>query len=145
MTEQVASHGRIERLLDAIVGVAAGVSLPQVLHHIVQAACSLVDAHYGALGVIGADQRLVEFVTHGVTPSEAATIGRLPEGHGILGLLIVEPKPLRLGDLTRHPDSFGFPAHHPPMRSFLGVPIHIGDDVFREPLHLLREDGGKIR
>jgi GAF domain-containing protein len=100
--------------------------LPQVLHHIVQAACSLVDARYGALGVIGADQRLVEFVTHG----EAASIGHLPEGHGILGLLIVEPKPLRLGDLTQHPDSFGFPAHHPPMRSFLGVPIHIGDDVF---------------
>jgi signal transduction histidine kinase len=141
VTEPVASHTRIERLLDAIVGVAAGVSLPQVLHHIVQAACSLVNARYGALGVIGADQRLVEFVTHGVTPSEAASIGHLPEGHGILGLLIVEPKPLRLGDLTRHHESFGFPAHHPPMRSFLGVPIHIGDDVFGN-LYLCEKTGG---
>jgi signal transduction histidine kinase len=121
---------RLDRLVAAVVTVAAGGSLPDTLRHIVDAACDLVDARYGALGVIGYDQRLSQFVTHGVTNEEIAAIGPLPEGHGILGRLIVDPRPLRLRDLRTHPDSFGFPEGHPTMRSFLGVPIHLGDDVF---------------
>ena len=97
---------------------------------------------YGALGVIGYDQRLSQFVTHGVTDAEIAEIGPLPQGHGILGRLIVDPRPLRFRDLRAHPDSFGFPAGHPPMRSFLGVPIHLGDDVFGN-LYLCEKQGAE--
>jgi two-component system, NarL family, sensor histidine kinase DevS len=128
------------RLVAAVVAVAAGGSLPDVLHHIVDAACDLVGARYGALGVIGYDQRLSQFVAHGVTDEEIAAIGPLPEGHGILGRLIVDPRPLRLRDLRAHPDSFGFPDGHPQMRSFLGVPIHLGDDVFGN-LYLCAKQG----
>ena len=74
--------------------------------------------------------RLSQFITTGIDADARATIGHLPEGHGILGLLIVDAKPLRLPDLAEHPDSFGFPPNHPPMRSFLGVPILLRDDVF---------------
>lgn len=120
----------LPRLLAAVTGVASGLSLPATLRHIIEAATNLADARYGALGVLGDDHRLVEFVTCGVTDDEVAAIGQPPRGRGVLGLLINDPKPLRLRDLTRHPDSFGFPPHHPPMRSFLGVPIRIGDGVF---------------
>jgi len=131
---------RLERLVAAVVAVAAGGSAPDVLRHIVDAACELVDARYGALGAIGYDGRLVQFVTHGVTDEEIAAIGALPEGHGLLGRLIVDPRPLRLRDLGDHPDSYGFPPHHPEMRSFLGVPIHLGDDVFGN-LYLCEKQG----
>jgi nitrate/nitrite-specific signal transduction histidine kinase len=121
---------RLRRLLEAILGIAAGLSLPVVLRQIVESACTLVGARYGALGVIGETQTLVEFITVGADPETIEAIGHYPEGHGILGLLIVDPQPLRLADLTAHPDSYGFPAHHPPMRSFLGVPVRVGDEVF---------------
>jgi signal transduction histidine kinase len=121
---------RLQRLLDAINSVGSDLSLPIVLRRIVESACGLVDAEYGALGVIGEDHRLSEFITVGIDAATHEAIGDLPEGHGILGLLIVDPKPLRLPDLTRHPDSFGFPPHHPPMRSFLGVPIRVRGTVF---------------
>ena len=121
---------RIQRLLDAIIAVGSDLSLPIVLRRIVESACELVGARYGALGVIGEDRRLSEFIPVGIDPDTYAAIGHLPEGHGILGLLIIEPKPLRLRDLTRHPQSYGFPEHHPPMRSFLGVPIRVRDAVF---------------
>ena len=113
-----------------------------MLRHIVDAACELVDARYGALGAIGYDGRLVQFVTHGVTDEEIAAIGAFPEGHGILGRLIVDPRPLRLRDLSAHPDSYGFPPNHPAMRSFLGVPIHLGDDVFGN-LYLCEKEGAE--
>ncbi len=119
-----------DRLLEAIRAVASGLSLPKVLDRIIHSACALVDARYGALGVIGTEGRLAEFVTAGVTDEERAAIGPLPEGHGILGVLIVEPKPLRLRDLTTHAMTYGFPDHHPKMCSFLGVPIVVGDTVF---------------
>src|SRR5206468_1661788 len=84
----------------------------------------LVDARYCALGVLDPTKTyLSEFITVGLTDDQRAAIGELPKGHGILGLLILEPTSIRLPDLTKHPDSFGFPPHHPPMRSFLGVPI----------------------
>ncbi|HEY0473769.1 MAG TPA: GAF domain-containing protein [Kribbella sp.] len=125
------SQERLRALLDAVVGIGADLDLTSTLDRIVAAACELVGAQYGALGVVGIDgKRLVRFVTHGVTAEEIATIGPYPEGHGILGLLIGHPEALRLTDLADHPGSFGFPPNHPPMRSFLGVPIRTRDHAF---------------
>lgn len=121
---------RVARLVAAFRGVASGLSLPDTLRNTVESACALAGAEYGALGVLGRDGRLAEFVTHGVDPDTIEAIGPRPEGRGILGLLIVDAKPLRLRDLSTHPESVGFPPGHPPMRSFLGVPIHIHDEVF---------------
>jgi signal transduction histidine kinase len=120
----------IQQLLDAITSIGTDLSLPIVLHRIVESACALVSANYGALGVIGDDEHLSEFITVGIEPERHAAIGHLPEGHGVLGLLIVDPQPLRLRDLGAHDHSFGFPEHHPDMRSFLGVPVLVRDDVF---------------
>ena len=120
----------VQRLLDAINAVGSDLSLPIVLRRIAESARELVGARYAALGVIGDDRRLVEFITVGIDEETYAEIGHLPEGHGILGLLIVDPQPLRLRDLTGHPQSYGFPPHHPPMRSFLGVPIRVRGEVF---------------
>jgi signal transduction histidine kinase len=130
----------LDRLLEAVLAVAAVGTPAEVLHRIVDATCALVDARYGALGVIGYDGRLAQFVTHGVTDDEIAAIGPLPEGHGILGRLITDPRPLRLRDLRQHPDTYGFPEHHPMMRSFLGVPIRLGHDVFGN-LYLCEKQG----
>lgn len=113
-----------------MLAVASDLSLPVVLRRITESATALVDAKYGALGVIGADGGLAEFVNTGLDPEAIARIGPLPEGRGILGRLITDPAPLRLRDLTMHPDSFGFPPGHPPMTSFLGVPIRVRDEVF---------------
>lgn len=120
----------IQQLLDAITSIGSELSLPTVLQRIVESACSLVAANYGALGVIGEDQRLSEFITVGIDPERYEAIGHLPEGHGILGLLIIDPQPLRLRDLGVHEQSYGFPPHHPDMHSFLGVPIRVRDAVF---------------
>jgi two-component system, NarL family, sensor histidine kinase DevS len=120
----------VQQLLDAITSVGTDLSLPIVLERIVESACSLVSANYGALGVIGDDKHLSEFITVGIEPERYAAIGHLPEGHGILGLLIVDPRPLRLRDLGVHDQSVGFPPNHPDMRSFLGVPVRVRDAVF---------------
>ncbi len=120
----------IQQLLDAITSIGTDLSLPIVLQRIVESACALVSANYGALGVIGDDEHLSEFITVGIEPERHTAIGHLPEGHGILGLLIVDPQPLRLRDLGAHDQSFGFPDHHPDMRSFLGVPVLVRDAVF---------------
>lgn len=120
----------IQQLLEAITSIRSDLSLPIVLHRIVESACSLVAANYGALGVIGDDQHLSEFITVGIGPEQYEAIGHLPEGHGILGVLIVDPRPLRLRDLGAHEQSYGFPPNHPDMHSFLGVPILVRDSVF---------------
>jgi two-component system, NarL family, sensor histidine kinase DevS len=133
---------QVKQLIDAIIIVGSDLSLPIVLRRIVESACELVRARYGALGVIGDNRRLREFVTVGVDSETYAAIGDLPEGHGILGLLIVDPKPLRLRDLTTHPQSYGFPPNHPPMRSFLGVPIRVRDTVFGN-LYLCEKEGAE--
>src|SRR6185437_3821469 len=117
-------------LLDAVLAISAGLDLQTVLHRIIEAAVRLVDARYGALGVIDETRSLSQFLTVGIDEATAAQIGPLPRGGGILGLLIDDPQPLRLHDLNQHPAAFGFPAHHPPMRSFLGVPIRVRDEVF---------------
>jgi signal transduction histidine kinase len=128
---EVAGSRSWRELLDAVLTIGSDLDLPAMLRRIVGSAVSLVDATYGALGVLDESRtRLVEFVTVGIDADVRRAIGRLPEGHGILGLLIADAKPLRLPDLTKHPDSSGFPPHHPPMRSFLGVPILVRDDVF---------------
>jgi GAF domain-containing protein len=125
------SQHRLSQLLDAVMAVSADLELAEVLGRIVESATALVDARYGALGVISADgERLVEFVTRGVTAEERARIGHPPRGHGVLGLLIREPKPRRLRDIASHPDSYGFPANHPEMHTFLGTPVRIRDEVF---------------
>jgi signal transduction histidine kinase len=128
---EVAGPRSRRRLLDAVLTVGSDLDLPAMLERIVQAAIDLVDARYGALGVLDdSRQRLAQFIAVGIDEDTRAAIGHLPEGHGILGLLILDAKPLRLPDLREHPDSYGFPPHHPPMRSFLGVPILVRDEVF---------------
>jgi len=121
----------LRQLLDAVQTLASDLELPNMLRRIVQSAVDLVDARYGALGVLDESGLwLSQFITVGLDEAGRRTIGNLPEGHGILGLLIHVAKPLRLPDLREHPDSHGFPPNHPPMRSFLGVPIRVRDEVF---------------
>src|SRR6187455_2795604 len=115
---------RLERLLSASLMLATEVSLDHLLQKVTEIAVDLIGARYAALGVLAQDGRLLEsFTTTGLTAEERAKIGPLPKGHGILGLVIREATVVRLPDLSKHPDSFGFPPHHPPMHSFLGVPI----------------------
>lgn len=132
---------RLAALLDAVMAVSADLDLADVLTRIVRSACELVDARYGALGVLGADgEHVVEFVTQGLSEEEQEAIGEPPTGHGVLGLLIREPRPRRLRDIAVHPDSYGFPPNHPPMHSFLGVPVRIRDEVFGN-LYLTEKQG----
>ncbi|MFD6801445.1 GAF domain-containing protein [Streptomyces cyaneofuscatus] len=125
------TRDRVHSLLEAVVSVGRELDLSQVLRRIVEAGAHLVDAQYGALGVIGPDGRsLSQFLTSGMTAEQRRRIGPLPAGHGLLGELIRHPEPLRLSELGTHEASFGFPEHHPPMRTFLGVPIRVRDEVF---------------
>lgn len=128
--EVMATQSRLRGLLDAVIAVGSDLSLPVVLRRIAEAACRLVDARYGALGVVGPDRRLQEFVYVGLDEATRERIGDLPHGRGVLGALIDEPRPLRLRVLGDDPRSYGFPPGHPPMGSFLGVPIRIRDEVF---------------
>jgi signal transduction histidine kinase len=117
-------------LFSAVVAVAAGLELGATLRRIVQSAVDLVDASYGALGVLGPDGELTEFVHVGIDQAAQAAIGDLPRGRGILGLLVNHPVPIRLDDMTSHPSAVGFPPGHPPMKSFLGVPVKVRGQVF---------------
>ncbi|MFE2638625.1 GAF domain-containing protein [Streptomyces scopuliridis] len=132
----------MQSLLEAVLSVGRELDLSQVLRHIVEAAVVLVDAEYGALGVIGEGMTLSRFLPVGLTADEMDAIGRLPEGHGILGELIRHPESLRLSEISDHPESYGFPPSHPPMHSFLGVPIRVRDTVFGN-LYLTEKRGGK--
>lgn len=119
-----ASRERLEQIVAAGLALTAELSLDRLLDKAVHTAVEVIGARYAAVGVLGPDNRLLErFVTAGMTPQEVARIGPAPRGHGILGLVIREAKVIRLPDLTTHPDSYGFPPNHPPMHSFLGVPI----------------------
>ncbi|MGW6706317.1 GAF domain-containing protein [Streptomyces sp. NPDC054956] len=135
------TRDRLNGLLEAVMSVGRELDLPQVLRGIVEAAVVLVDAEYGALGVIGDDRKLAEFLPVGITDEIRARIGDLPSGHGLLGELIRHPEPLRLSELSEHPASYGFPDHHPPMHTFLGVPIRVRDEVFGN-LYLTEKRGG---
>ena len=111
--------------------IEADIELPSLLRHIVEEASALVGARYGALGVLNQSRTgLDEFVTTGLSASEELLIGARPVGRGVLGTLISEPEPLRLADLRSHPDSYGVPPNHPPMTSFLGVPVRLRDEVY---------------
>ena len=137
----LATRDRMRGLLEAVVAIGSGLDLESTLRRIVQTAVGLVDATYGALGVIGDDQRLAEFIPVGLSQDEIERIHHWPEGHGLLGLLIDDPRPLRLADIAAHPQSSGFPDGHPPMRSFLGVPVRLRDEVFGN-LYLTGKRGG---
>jgi signal transduction histidine kinase len=134
---------KLRRLLDAVLMIEADVELAVLLRHFVEEACSLVDARYGALGVLNeARTGLDQFLTVGLTDDEETLIGSRPTGRGVLGLLITEPAPLRLDDLATHPDSYGVPPHHPPMKSFLGVPVCARDEVYGN-LYLTDKEGAE--
>ncbi|WP_405905309.1 MULTISPECIES: GAF domain-containing protein [unclassified Streptomyces] len=136
------TQNRVHSLLEAVLSVGRGLDLEQVLRSIAEAAAVLVEAEYAALGVIGPDgKRLSEFLTVGVSDEQIAAIGPYPEGHGILGELIRKPEPLKLSKISEHASSYGFPAHHPPMNTFLGVPIRVRDQVFGN-LYLTEKRGG---
>src|SRR5215213_8993169 len=133
--------GQSGALLDAVMAISSDLDLRGVLTRIVEAATALTGARYGALGVVGAEEFLVEFVTTGLSEDERVGIGDLPHGRGILGLLITEPRPIRLRNLSEHASSYGFPPNHPPMTTFLGVPVRIRGTVFGN-LYLTEKAGG---
>ncbi len=122
---------KLRRVLEATLLLEADLDLSVLLRHLIEEACSMTSARYGALGVLN-DQgtALSEFLTVGLEPEQERRIGPRPTGQGVLGLLITDPRPLRLANLGSHPDSFGFPPEHPPMTSFLGVPIKVRGDVY---------------
>ncbi len=138
----VEGRDRLDGLLAAMLVVTSGLELDATLRSIVQTATSLVDAKYGALEVHDHDRRMLEFVYEGIDDDTFERIGRLPEGLGVVGLLIEDPKPLRLDDITKHPASVGFPSGHPSMRTFLGVPVGVRDEVFGN-LYLTEKTGGQ--
>ncbi|MER7008186.1 GAF domain-containing protein [Dactylosporangium sp. NPDC000555] len=133
------TQGRLRGLLRANLDIAQGVDLEHVLRQIVSAAKNLVDARYAALGVIR-DGHLVRFLHEGMDDDMVRRIGHLPEGKGVLGALVEHPHPVRLAEIGDHPASVGFPAEHPPMHSFLGVPIRVRDRVFGN-LYLSEKQG----
>jgi GAF domain len=137
----LATQGRLRGLLRANALVAGELSLPLVLRQIVESARDLLGARYAALGVLGRDGGLEQFVHVGMHDELVTRICDLPAGRGVLGLLISEPVPIRLADLAAHPASSGFPPGHPPMGRFLGVPIRIGEEVFGN-LYITERTGG---
>ncbi|HEX7321483.1 MAG TPA: GAF domain-containing protein, partial [Mycobacterium sp.] len=138
----VEGRDRLDGLLAAMLVVTSGLELDATLRSIVRTATSLVDAQYGALEVHDHDHRMLEFVYEGIDEETYRRIGRIPEGRGVVGLLIEEPKPLRLDNIANHPASVGFPRNHPPMRTFLGVPVGGRDEVFGT-LYLTEKAGGQ--
>jgi len=139
------SRDRERSLLEAVLAVASDLDLQAVLRRITEVAATLVDAEYGALGVISEDgEGLAQFLVVGVDDELTNQIGSLPEGHGVLGQLIRDPRPLRLDELAEHPASFGFPPGHPPMHTFLGVPIRVRDVVFGNLYLTQKRDGARF-
>ncbi|MFD1663014.1 GAF domain-containing protein [Streptomyces caeni] len=136
-----AARDRMHTLLDAVLAVGSDLDLEVVLHRLVESAVALVDAEYGALGVLGEEGTIKQFITVGIGDETVSMIGHYPRGEGILGLLIRHPEPLRLTNLAEHPASTGFPPGHPPMTSFLGAPIRVRDQVFGN-LYLTNKQGG---
>jgi signal transduction histidine kinase len=139
--EIVLDRERLRALLDAVIGIGSDLELAAILDRIVAAACKLVDARYGALGVLDDSGGLADFRTHGLSEAERAALGDPPTGRGILGHIIEHPEPLRLTDLSAHPDSVGFPPGHPPMKAFLGVPVTVRDKAWGN-LYLTDKRGG---
>jgi signal transduction histidine kinase len=147
VTERVAGVARLadrmQGLLQAVVAIGSQLDFASVLREIVTTAATVADAEYAALGVLdpNAERRLSQFITVGLDDERRALIGDLPHGRGVLGLLIDEPRAIRLADIAEHPSSYGFPANHPPMRTFLGVPVLVRGEVFGN-LYLTEKRGG---
>ncbi len=142
VANQTVAVKELRQLLDAIVTVNSESNLPGLLRRILESATSLVNARYGALGVLDpTGSNLSEFLTTGMDDTTVARIGGAPEGLGILGMLVADPRPIRLADLSTHPHRAGFPPHHPPMTTFLGVPIRVRGEVFGN-LYLTEKAGG---
>ncbi|RDI68265.1 GAF domain-containing protein [Nocardia pseudobrasiliensis] len=137
------ARDRMDGLVEAMLTVTAGLELDETLRTIVHTAITLVGSDYGALGVRGLDHELVQFVYEGIDDAMRAHIGDLPQGRGVLGVLIDEPKPIRLDNIADHPASVGFPPNHPPMCTFLGVPIRIRDEVYGN-LYLTEKFDGQL-
>ena len=138
----VATRDRVNALFDSVVAIGMNLDIEVVLRGIVESAVALVDAQYGAMGVIGEGGRLAEFIPVGLTEEEISQIHHWPEGRGLLGALIRDPRPVRMAKLAEHELSSGFPAGHPPMTSFVGVPIRIRDEVYGN-LYLTNKLGGR--
>ena len=130
MSEVPSAEERNRALLEAGLTLASELDLDQVLRRIVELAMEITNARYGALGILGHDRRIETFLTVGVDDATRARIGDPPTGHGILGLLIDEARPIRLEDIKRDPRAYGFPPNHPPMHSFLGAPVRALGRVF---------------
>ena len=138
----VETQDRLRALLDAGIALSAELSLDSLLQRLVETAAELTGARYAALGVIDRSGRALErFVTHGVSPETRGAIGELPRGRGILGVLIRDATPLRLHDIADDSRSVGFPPGHPPMRTFLGVPVVLRGEAFGN-LYLTEKEGG---
>ncbi len=131
----------IRDLVEAAAGVAGHVELSALLRSTVQTGMDLTGARYGALGVLGEHGALLDFVHIGLEPGTGHQIGHLPRGFGLLGTITKTSGAVRLEDITGHPDAVGFPEHHPPMTTFLGVPVRVGEKVFGN-LYLTDKDGG---
>jgi signal transduction histidine kinase len=140
----VATRDRVNALFEAVIAVGTNLDIEVVLRGIVEAAVTLVDASYGAMGVVGEGGRLAEFIPVGLTEEQIGGIHHWPEGRGLLGALVTYPRPLRIGDLGSHELSSGFPAGHPPMGSFLGVPIRIRDEVYGNLYLTEKRNGGQF-
>jgi len=140
----LATRDRVNALFDAVVAVGTNLDIEVVLRGIVESAVSLVNARYGAMGVIGEGGRLVEFIPVGLTEQQIRQIHHWPEGRGLLGALIRDPRPVRVADLSTHELSSGFPAGHPPMTSFVGVPIRIRDEVYGNLYLTEKADGSEF-
>jgi len=138
---QAPKFDRLSRLIEAAAGVVEQTDLELVLRRLVTEARAATGARYGALGVIGEHGVLSDFLYEGISAEEAARIGKLPTGHGVLGTVIRLNETIRVGEISEHPDAVGFPDHHPPMGSFLGVPVAVGDTAFGN-LYLTDKAGG---
>ena len=142
--ESVLDADQLRRLIDAGRSLVAELDPTALLEHLLGVAAGITGARYAALGILAEDRRGLErFLTHGIDPEAQAAISELPRGRGVLGVLVEDPRPLRLGDVSRDPRSYGFPPGHPPMRSFLGVPILIRGQAWGN-LYLTEKDEGEF-
>jgi signal transduction histidine kinase len=135
------SGDELTSVLAAITAATEDRDVTAVLQRVVEAACTVANARYGALGVVGEDGTLSQFVHTGLTAAQVKKLGALPRGGGVLGLLLTDPKPVRLTDLSAHPDAGGFPAHHPVMTTFLGTPIRVRGEIFGNLYLTEKRDG----
>jgi signal transduction histidine kinase len=135
---------RLRELIDVGRSLVAELDPEVVFRQVLEVATELTGARYAALGVLDEERRELErFITHGIDAKARREIGNLPRGRGVLGLLIEQPRPLRLGEVGRHPRSYGFPPGHPPMANFLGVPVLIRGHAWGN-LYLTEKEGGEF-